>query len=656
MNIETEGPQLPNHSSREPTDTAAVPRKDVATTMRTALWHLRKGGLSQVRTWAQSKGLQSDEPAVKERSGATGAWVGTGSDRRLEFAPASVESQCGPRNPQVRAAVILDDFSNLAFSSEWHCTQLSRKSWRDQVEAADFNLLFVESAWAGYKKEWFGKLDGGSHQGSELADIVAYFASKGIPTVFWNKEDPVHFGDFLAAARLFDHVFTSDADRIPAYLQELGHDKVGLLPFAAQPRLHNPIRPDTGWHERDVAFGGMYFSEKYDSRRAQMDLLLGTAARLSSNMEHGLEIFSRQLGGAGKYQFPNDLARHVVGSLEYPQMLTAYKAYKAMLNVNTITESSTMCARRVFEILASGTNVISTPSKALSQLFEPGEIHVCATEHEVEEAVTALTRDPFAGERGLHLAQRRIWDGHTYRHRCESVLAAFAPHLALGESSRQVTAVVLVDEMAQIQHVLETAGGQLGVNLELLLVTRGFSLSDDEITNLGAGYEGLTVTGLRADATSSRGECLNLAIEASNGHFIALMDAADHYGPHYLCDQLFALGYSGADVVGKQTHYAFNRRTGQGNWKSRQSEHHWTTSVLSSTVTATSETFAALPFRLQEQGPEQEFLDRLHQGGGTIYSADRFNYLRLTQGKQPSPASAGTADTALAVHTSNIFF
>lgn len=75
-------------------------------------------------------------------------------------------------------------------------------------------------------------------------------------------------------------------------------------------------------------------------------------------------------------------------------MLTAYKAYKAMLNVNTVTESSTMCARRVFEILASGTNVISTPSKALAALFGPGEVYICATEQDVEHAVTSWCVTP----------------------------------------------------------------------------------------------------------------------------------------------------------------------------------------------------------------------------------------------------------------------
>ncbi|PYI39591.1 glycosyltransferase [Arthrobacter psychrolactophilus] len=639
----------------EQTNLATDTRKDVVPTVRTALWHLRKGGLSQVRSWAQSKNSSSQIAAPEPAVGATGTWSGSGNARRLEFASTVLNRDLGPRNPQVRAAVILDDFSGLAFGSEWNCTPLSRKTWRHQVEAEDFNLLFVESAWSGYKKEWFGKLDGENHEGSELSDIVAHFAGKGIPTVFWNKEDPVHYGDFLAAARLFDFVYTTDADRIPDYLRDLGHERVGLLPFAAQPRIHNPARPEAGWHERDVAFGGMYFTEKYDSRREQMDLLLGTAARLSPLMENGLEIFSRQLGGAEKYQFPKELNTYVVGSLDYSQMLTAYKAYKVMMNVNTITESSTMCARRVFEILASGTNVISTPSKALSQLFALGEIHICATEDDVAEAVITLTRDPFAGEQGLHLAQRRIWAEHTYQHRCESVLSAVAPHLAGGASPRRVSAVVLVEDSGQIPHVMETLGGQRGVALELVLVTHGFKLNHDEIEGLGQRFPSLAIAVLGTGSRDSRAECLNKAIEVAAGNIVALMDANDHYGPNYLKDQLFALAYSEADVVGKRAHYSLKIKTGQGKWKSRQSEHHWTTEVLGSTITAEIERFRLLPFSNDVQEPEQDFLDRLHNSGGTIYSADRFNYLRLT-GKPHAALAADSDGLSLATHTSKIFF
>lgn len=620
----------------------AAASESMATTVRTALWHLRKGGPRQLRSWAQARAARVEEAGTTPVFGAAGTWVGTGARRRLHFAPTRNDARLAPRNPHVRAAVILDDFSALAFGSEWACTQLSRKSWREQVAAQDFNILFVESAWSGFRKEFSGKLDAGTHQGSDLADIVAHFAARGVPTVFWNKEDPTHFADFLPAARLFDHVFTTDADRIPDYRRELGHDRVGLLPFAAQPRLHNPIRPAAGWHERDIAFGGMYFSEKFEGRRAQMDLLLGTAARLSTTMDHGLEIFSRQLGGAAKYQFPHNLAPHVVGSLDYPQMLTAYKAYKAMLNVNTVTESSTMCARRVFEILASGTNVISTPSKALTELFGPGEVHICATEQETAAAVSSLVNDPFAAERSLHLAQRRIWQQHTYRHRAETVLSATAPQLMVGTKRAKVTGVVLVENEREVERIFHTMASQVDVDAELVLLVRGFRMPGMALAELAEEHEIAGTVWLQVSADVTRGAALNRGIEASSGEVLAIMNPVDHYGPHYLSDQLYALEYSEADVVGKQGHYSLRLDTGKAYLKSRQGEHRWSHTVQAATVTARAEVFRGLPFLDAEQEAESGFLARLHQDGANIYSADRFNYLRMVRGG-PAQTHAGPA-------------
>src|SRR5690625_7683303 len=82
-----------------------------------------------------------------------------------------------------------------------------------------------------------------------------------------------------------------------------------------------------------------------------------------------LEIFSRFLGDDERYQFPGELADRVVGSLPYDRMLTAYKAYKVFLNVNSVVTSPSMCARRIFEITASGTPVGSAPSPAIGEFF-----------------------------------------------------------------------------------------------------------------------------------------------------------------------------------------------------------------------------------------------------------------------------------------------
>ena len=171
----------------------------------------------------------------------------------------------------------------------------------------------------------------------------------------------------------------------------------------------------------------MYFAHKYPERREQLQLLLDGAIAGSEKVKHGLEIFSRQLGGNPDYQFPEPYDEHVVGSLTYDQMLTAYKAYRVFLNVNSVVNSPSMCARRIFEITASGTPVVTTDSPALPRFFPDGEISSVSTSEQAADVIKALIRSPELNDRSVHLAQRRIWAEHTYAHRAEEVVRRILP-------------------------------------------------------------------------------------------------------------------------------------------------------------------------------------------------------------------------------------
>ena len=206
---------------------------------------------------------------------------------------------------------------------------LKRRGWSEQLDTLDF--VFVESAWNGNGGQWQYQLTGASGVKDDVRRLLAECRQRGIPTVFWNKEDPPHYTDFLEAASLFDVVFTSDVRLLEQYRTDLGHDRVAPLSFAAQPAIHNPERLTAGQHNRDVAFAGMYFAHRHPERREQMEWLLGGAADVSPKMDRGLEIFSRQHGGDARYQFPPPLDQHVLGSLPYENMLTAYKAFKLSL-------------------------------------------------------------------------------------------------------------------------------------------------------------------------------------------------------------------------------------------------------------------------------------------------------------------------------------
>src|SRR5690606_34015792 len=98
-------------------------------------------------------------------------------------------------------------------------------------------------------------------------------------------------------------------------------------------------------------------------RQAEMEFLLDGAK------EYKLDIYDRHFKDKQR-SFPKKYRGFILGSLEYEKMVKEYKKYKIFLNANIVFYSKTMFSRRVFEILASGTNVISAYSIGIYKLFK----------------------------------------------------------------------------------------------------------------------------------------------------------------------------------------------------------------------------------------------------------------------------------------------
>ncbi len=594
--------------------------------VRKALWHFRKGGLKQLREW------------IRRSDGAHAGYSSSLFDSDVEKLlslklPTQSLGHARDLEDNLNVAVILDDFSMKSWSPEWNVTPIGVKSWSSQLEEANFDLLFVESAWAGNGGDWSYHLTGTSAPRPAFIEMVNAFKAKGVPAVFWNKEDPPHFEDFLDSAKLFDFVFTSDSRMIERYKQELGHDRIASLSFGAQPQFHNPVRP-INQGRRDVAFAGMYFAHKFPERREQMEIVLGGAADISSKLPNGLDIFSRQHGGDEKYQFPEPYASHVVGSLPYDRMLTANKYYNVFLNVNSVVDSPSMCARRIFEITAAGTPVVSAPSKAIKNFFDGSEVMEVHTREEASHAIRSLVRSPQLRDRMAHLGQRRIWSEHTYAHRARQI------EKFIGLSQREnspsamttrptVSVIVPTIRPQQIEHILSTVGSQRAVDVELILATHGFEIDPEDLATLATRYGVNDFKVLALGKELTLGDCLNKAVEAATRDFITKMDDDDLYGENYLADQVAALRYSGATIVGKQAHYMYLADSNATLLRFAEREHRFTNMVMGPTMLGYAETFKSTPFESRSRGEDTQFLKDVLANGGSIYSSDRFNFTQM---------------------------
>jgi spore maturation protein CgeB len=547
--------------------------------------------------------------------------------------PPRVELPDGPvARPGLVVATVLDPFSQLCLRYEWDQLAPGPDDWAQVLADRRPDLLFVESAWNGNDGRWRLHMTRDGRPSQQLRDLVTWCRAEGIPTVFWNKEDPPNYDVFLETARLFDQVLTVDAQRIPDYHRDLGHERVALLPFAAQPRIHNPVERGAG-RARELAFAGTYFAEKHPERRAQMDYLLRPASEL------GLHIYSRLQTDDPRYRFPKDLVPFVVGSLDYDQMVAAYSTYKVFINVNSVTGSPTMCSRRLFELSAAQTAVVSAPAASVRPFFGD-TIRVVGDADAARQELTALVRHSELRDRVGLRAHRRVFDEHLYTHRVDEVLRlvrlAEAGGVDRTTPSAPISVVVATNRPHQLDHVLEFIGRQAHDPVQLVLVQHGFDTPADELRRRADVHGVGDLVALVADPVLTLGACMNLGVDAADGRYVAKMDDDNHYGAHYLGDLVRAFAYTDAEVVGKWAHLVHLTGSGATLLRFPHAEHRYTQLVQGGTLLVRRETAARLRFEDLPRRVDTTFLEKVHADGGTVYSTDRFNFVSV---RRPDPGS-----------------
>ena len=528
--------------------------------------------------------------------------------------------EAGQHGPPV--AAIVDTFSEYALRHDVNLVLMSPINWRTQMEKRRPVCLFVESAWRGNNGGWRNLIVG--YEGAEdnpLRELLAYCRSNGIPTIFWNKEDPPHFDNFIGAAKEFDYVFTSDADCVPRYREILGHDRIFVLPNAAASRIHNPSREE-GWPRYPVCFAGSWVSRRDPERAEALQLLLDPA------LPKGLHIFDRNLTRpeyGPDYRFPDQYKEAIKGTLTYEEMLTAYRCYDVMLNVNTITESPTMFARRVFESLACATPVISSESIGMSRML--GE-HVRVTHSKEETAghLQELLGDEEARIREGHLAYRFVHENHTYRHRINEVFHRVGLD-PLGSEQPPVSVLMPTMRPQNVARCLENFTKQTYQNKELILILNNAEFDIDSIRRDAELIPNVQV--LYVEGRTTLGDCLNRGVEAASGQYVAKMDDDDLYGERYLSDSVLAASFSGAEVVGKGIHFVYFESSDTTALYERTSEHAFMAFVRGATLFIQTEVVKEFPLDSVSIKEDTNFQRAVTRAGCRIYSADRFNFVQV---------------------------
>ncbi|AVH37490.1 methyltransferase type 12 [Pseudomonas monteilii] len=440
---------------------------------------------------------------------------------------------------RLKVACVMDEFTFGSYRYECDLMQLTPANWKAELEGFRPELLFIESAWRGKDELWGSKV---GHNSQELQDILNWCRQNKVPTVFWNKEDPVHFETFLTTAKQFDHVFTTDIDCIHRYKGALGHDRVYLLPFACQPALHNPIE----LYERKDAFcfAGAYYA-RYPERTRDLGNFVSELPKFRP-----LEIFDRNFGkNDANYQFPEEYQPYIVGTLPFEKIDTAYKGYRYAINLNSIKQSQSMFARRVFELLGCNTITVSNFSRGVRLLF--GDLVVTTDNgEEMLRRLQLLAEDPLNSDKLKLAALRKVMQEHTYTQRLEYVLSKVTGTV----KAQRLPEIVVVGE-AQDRQQFDMLRAHL--NRQTYSQVRMVIITDAYQSSIVSDDPRILVLKPAQLKKTSLGELVG------NTPWVAGFVPGDYYGPNYLLDLALATRYSQAQVVGKAAHFTCNGQNAQ---------------------------------------------------------------------------------------------
>lgn len=262
--------------------------------------------------------------------------------------------------------------------------QLQYQFWKRRKP----DFILVESAWRGHKDKWRYKIANypgyPERNNVELRKLLELADKYDIPAVFWNKEDGAHFNRFIDSASLFKYILTVDENCVERYQAILGSNvKVGVLPFAMQPKFHYPTSLPPRYYES--LFVGSYSHHIHDARRQWQDMAFTAAS------PYGLTIVDRNSDRKSDvYRYPDLPNMTIKSAVPYDQTGELFRQYSHCLNVNTVTDSPSMFSRRLIEIMACGRLAVTNPSLAVSTRFE-GMCEVIESREQADELFAQLS-------------------------------------------------------------------------------------------------------------------------------------------------------------------------------------------------------------------------------------------------------------------------
>ncbi|MCA9104332.1 MAG: glycosyltransferase [Planctomycetales bacterium] len=526
----------------------------------------------------------------------------------------------------LRVAGILDNSTLVGLSHDVALTPLHPSSWQSALIDGSFDLLLIESGERGNANTWkhcFSRPSDGHR--AELSSVLAKCRELNIPTVFWNTEVPAINEDYLAIGQEFDFVFAADQTSLEKYRRELGQERVGFLPLAIQPKIHQPTVESQRINR--IGFIGSWNSPSSPERQNRLRQVFGAVAESLD-----LTIFDTDLNrGGDKSQFPAEYTSKSSAKLTpKDRVANVYQRFAAVIDVDSASGSSAPFSRTMVEAAACGIPIIGTHSAALEEVF-PGTLAPANDADELKQLIESIGSGDWEVLKRVVRGVRAAHENHTYQHRLRTI----AERVGLSPpavSEMPLTAICVSMRPHLVEHVASQLLRQNRRPDEVIYVCHSPDFNEQEIRE--AFRDEIPLQVFRLPDEGFLGDGLNLAVEHATGRYLAKIDDDDFYGPNYFRDALLAMKYSGAAMVGKETFFAFVESTNQLVVRFPNKHYRYRTHIAGPTFVWDGNQTRDIPFVQRRQGTDSAFQKQLVEMGLKIFATDPFNFLMIRHADQ----------------------
>lgn len=425
----------------------------------------------------------------------------------------------------LRIGIICDRFLFDTYSGSAQLVPITPENWQDHLGEVD--LLLVAATWRGHDgRSWDNTSpEAPARRRLLINTIIPAFRDAGAPPVYYGKEDPPDYRQFLDVARACDHILTTAAEVIEDYRRDCpAAHTIEVLPFGVNPLLHSPIgsRSAPAQARELVFFAGSWMGKKYPERARFAEWILDgvlAAGRPLAIVDRWWEEISAQLDSAqtmlsGNQLIPVKYWPYRVPAIDHHQLMDLQRVVDIAVNLNSVIGSQTMFANRALELQASGTLVLSSYNQGLNS-YHP-QVRIANSSADVQESLRALDPEELRRAQGDGVREAFL------RHHVSDLLARVGRIAGKAEPPQQELVVAVAEtvtpELAQDMAAQDLAARGLG-QVELL--------TWDEL-------------GARAADPLARQIDVLLPLNARR-----------RYLPHYAADHVAAFRYQSATITTK---------------------------------------------------------------------------------------------------------